>query len=166
MGSAPVSCNWAPTLGRSLHLWLKSTFYAVRRCDCLGHEAAANTALSTCDAEIMAGSLAAAYEAVYLRGRLTELGFPPTPVPTELRMTDTSYNELMCLVQATHRGSCAKRTLGRYPMPTLRARRAHMQLCGWLQQGMNVVNDGDLRKEQGPGAEAPIITFIPPRSLL
>eukprot|EP00965_Chrysotila_dentata_P032179 1073439-Pleurochrysis_carterae.AAC.1 len=43
--------------------------------------------LSTCEAEIMAGSLAA-WEAVYLRGSLTELGFPP-PGPTELRMDNS-----------------------------------------------------------------------------
>eukprot|EP00965_Chrysotila_dentata_P025961 861413-Pleurochrysis_carterae.AAC.1 len=46
-----------------------------------------SVALSTCEAEIMAGSLVAC-EAVYLRGLLTELGFPPSG-PTELRMDNS-----------------------------------------------------------------------------
>eukprot|EP00965_Chrysotila_dentata_P104563 3453046-Pleurochrysis_carterae.AAC.1 len=46
-----------------------------------------SVALSTYKAEIMAGSLAAC-EAVYMRGLLTKLGFPP-PGLTELRMDNS-----------------------------------------------------------------------------
>eukprot|EP00965_Chrysotila_dentata_P254422 6211863-Pleurochrysis_carterae.AAC.1 len=75
---------------RPLHLWLQ--LYAVRRCDSLGHEEAKSVALSTCEAEIMTGSLAAC-EAVYVRDLLTELGFPP-PGPTELSMDNSGAMSL------------------------------------------------------------------------
>eukprot|EP00965_Chrysotila_dentata_P024651 816803-Pleurochrysis_carterae.AAC.1 len=52
----------------------------------------------------MAGSLAAC-EAVYLRGSLTELGFPP-PSPTELRMDNSGAINLahdpVCNAKAKH----------------------------------------------------------------
>eukprot|EP00965_Chrysotila_dentata_P166266 5489172-Pleurochrysis_carterae.AAC.1 len=47
-----------------------------------------SVALSTCQAEIIAGSLAACEAPVYLRDVLTELGFPP-PGPTKLRMDNS-----------------------------------------------------------------------------
>ena len=51
-----------------------------------------SVALSTCEAEIMAGSLAAC-EAVFLRGLLTELGHAP-PGPTVLRMDNSGAIDL------------------------------------------------------------------------
>eukprot|EP00965_Chrysotila_dentata_P071120 2350528-Pleurochrysis_carterae.AAC.1 len=100
MCGTPLGCNWATTLapgvtdgdsdasfeaGRSNS---GNSFILSNAAIALGMKKQQSFALSTCEAEIMAGSLASC-EAVYLRGLLTGLGFPP-PGPTELRMDNSS----------------------------------------------------------------------------
>eukprot|EP00965_Chrysotila_dentata_P259173 6213469-Pleurochrysis_carterae.AAC.4 len=86
MGGAPVSCNCAPTLGPVTDGDSDASFEAGRSTSgysfmlsaviAWGMKKQQSIALSRCEAKIMAGSLAAC-EAVYPRGLLTELGFPP-----------------------------------------------------------------------------------------
>eukprot|EP00965_Chrysotila_dentata_P137785 4558515-Pleurochrysis_carterae.AAC.1 len=98
MGGTPVRYNWAPTLGpvtdgvsdASFEAGRSTSGYSFMLSDAVmawGVKKQQSVALSTCEAESMAGSLAAC-EAVYLGGLLTELGFPP-PGPTELLMDNS-----------------------------------------------------------------------------
>eukprot|EP00965_Chrysotila_dentata_P029317 974108-Pleurochrysis_carterae.AAC.8 len=98
MCGTPVRCNWAPTLGPVTNGGSDASFQAGRSTSgysfmlynagiAWGMQKQQSVALSTCEAEIMAGSLAAC-KAVYLRGLQTELGFP-SPGPTKLRMDNS-----------------------------------------------------------------------------
>eukprot|EP00965_Chrysotila_dentata_P195423 6176980-Pleurochrysis_carterae.AAC.5 len=73
IGGTSVHCNWAPTLGPVIDC---DSDASLRQAAPPLATAQQSVALSTCEAEIMAGSLAA-WEAVHLRSLLTELGFPP-----------------------------------------------------------------------------------------
>eukprot|EP00965_Chrysotila_dentata_P038853 1290681-Pleurochrysis_carterae.AAC.1 len=99
MGGTPVRCNSAPILGpvtdgdsdMSFEAGRSTSGYSFRLSDAAiawGMKKQQSVALITCEAEIMAGSLAA-LEAVHLCGLLTELGFLP-PGPTELHMDNSS----------------------------------------------------------------------------
>eukprot|EP00965_Chrysotila_dentata_P211851 6186679-Pleurochrysis_carterae.AAC.3 len=98
MGGAPLRCNWAPTLGlvpdgnsdASFEEGRCTSGYSFMLSDAeiaWGMKKQQAVALSTWEAEIMAGSLAACV-AIYLRGLLTELIFPP-PGTTKLRMDNS-----------------------------------------------------------------------------
>eukprot|EP00965_Chrysotila_dentata_P195167 6176841-Pleurochrysis_carterae.AAC.1 len=103
MGDTPVRCNWTPTLGSVTDGDSDASFEAGRSTSghsfmlsdaaiAWGMKKQQSMALSTCEAGIMAGSLAAC-QAVYLHALLTGLGFP-SPGPTCLRMDNSGTMNL------------------------------------------------------------------------